>query len=92
MAQGKFNEKEVREINEIIAEVAKVIKPKSEIGARSRATLAGLLAASKVTKKPVYFKCKREYSDTILNHFVKEKEVTKSKFSLPTQDAIFVIG
>jgi hypothetical protein len=92
MAQSKFNEKEVREINEIIAEVTKVIKAKSEIGARSRATLAGLLAASKVAKKPVYFKCKREYSDAILNHFVKEKGITKSKFSMPTQDSIFVIG
>jgi hypothetical protein len=91
MAQGKFNEKEVREINEIIEAIEKVIKPKSEIGARSRATLAGLLASSKVTKKPVYFKCKREYSDAILNHFVKEKSIAKSKFSMAAQDSIFVI-
>lgn len=91
MAQSKFNEKEVREINEIIAEITKVIKPKSEIGARSRSTLGGLLTANKIVKKPVYFRCKREYSDTILNHFVKEKGVAKSKFSLPAQDSIFVI-
>lgn len=91
MTPVKFNEKEVREINEIIAEITKVIKPKSEIGARSKATLAGLLASGKSTKKPSYFKCKREYSDAIVNHFVKEKGVTKSRFSMTTQDTVFVI-
>ena len=90
MAQVKFNEKEVREINEIIAEISKVIKPKSEIGARSKATLAGLLAAAKA-KKPTYFKCKREYSDAIVNHFTKEKGVTKSRFNTSAQDTIFVL-
>lgn len=51
MTPVKFNEKEIREINEIIAEISKVIKPKSEIGARSKATLSGLLASSNA-KKP----------------------------------------
>ena len=91
MTPVKFNEKEIREINEIIAEITKVIKPKSEIGARSKATLAALMASGKSTKKPVYFKCKREYSDAILNHFVKEKGVAKSRFSLGAQDTIFVL-
>lgn len=91
MTPVKFNEKEIREINEIIAAISKVIKPKSEIGARGRATLAGLLASVKLTKKPHYFKCKREYSDTIVNYFVKEKEVAKSRFSMTTQDTIFVL-
>lgn len=90
MTPVKFNEKEIREINEIIAEVTKVIKPESEIGARSRATLAGLLASAKA-KKPSYFKCKREYSDAIVNYFTKEKGVTKSRFSTNAQDTIFVI-
>lgn len=88
MTPVKFNEKEIREINEIIAEISKVIKPKSEIGARSKATLAGLLAGA---KKPSYFKCKREYSDAIVNHFTKEKGVTKSRFSTTAQDTVFVI-
>jgi hypothetical protein len=90
MTPVKFNEKEIREINGIIAEISKVIKPKSEIGARSKATLTGLLASSK-TKKPSYFKCKREYSDAIVNHFTKEKGVTKSRFSMSAQDTVFVI-
>jgi hypothetical protein len=91
MTPVKFNEKEVREINEIIAEISKVIKPKSEIGARNRATLSGLLASSKTTKKPQYFKCKREYSEAIVSHFTKEKGVIKSKFTTSAQDTIFVI-
>lgn len=90
MTPVKFNEKEIREINEIIAEVAKVIKPKSEIGARSKATLTALLASAKA-KKPAYFKCKREYSDAIVSHFVKEKGVVKSRFSMNAQDTIFVL-
>ncbi len=90
MTPVKFNEKEIREINEIIAEISKVIKPKSEIGARSKATLTAMLTSPK-TKKPSYFKCKREYSDAIINHFTKEKGVAKSRFSMNTQDTIFVI-
>ncbi|MBL7839725.1 MAG: hypothetical protein JNJ75_06270 [Cyclobacteriaceae bacterium] len=91
MTPVKFNEKEVREINEIIEEISKVIKPKSEIGARNRATLAGLLASSKTKGKPHYFKCKREYSDAIVNFFTKEKGAVKSRFSTSAQDTIFVL-
>lgn len=91
MVPVKFNEKEVREINEIIEEIAKVIKPANEIGARNKAILAGLLISSKTKKKPVYFKCKREYSDAIVGHFVKEKGIAKSRFSASTQDTIFVL-
>jgi hypothetical protein len=90
MTPVKFNEKEIREINEIIAEISKVIKPKSEIGARGKATLTALLASAKA-KKPSYFKCKREYSDAIVNHFVKEKGVTKSRFNTTSQDNVFVL-
>lgn len=91
MTPVKFNEKEVREINAIIAEIKKVIKPESEIGARSRTTLAGLLASANVTKKPQYFKCKREYSDAIVSFFTKDKGVTKSRFNTIAQDTIFVL-
>lgn len=91
MTPQKFNEKEIREINEIIAEITKVIKPKSEIGARSKATLTAIMASAKPAKKPHYFKCKREYCDAIINFFTKEKGVAKSKFSMNTQDTIFVI-
>jgi len=91
MTPIKFNEREIKEINEIIAEISKVIKPKSEIGARSKATLSSLLASVKPAKKPHYFKCKREYSDAIVNFFTKEKGVAKSRFSMSTQDTIFVL-
>lgn len=91
MVPVKFNEKEVREINEIIALIAKVIKPASEIGARNKAVLTGLLISSKTKKKPLYFKCKREYSDAIVSHFVKEKGTAKSRFSATAQETIFVL-
>lgn len=91
MAPAKFNEKEVREINEIIEVITKSIKPTSEIGARNKAILTGLLLSSKTKKKPVYFKCKREYSEAIVNHFVKEKSIAKSRFSTTAQDTIFVL-
>lgn len=91
MAPAKFNEKEVREINEIIEVITKSIKPTSEIGARNKAILTGLLLSSKTKKKPVYFKCKREYSEAIVNHFVKEKSIAKSRFSTSAQDTIFVL-
>lgn len=91
MTPVKFNEKEVREINLIIGEISKRIKPDSQIGARNRTVLAGLLVSSKTSKKPVYVKCKREYSDAIVDHFVKEKGVAKSRFSSSAQDTIFVL-
>lgn len=91
MVPVKFNEKEVREINEIIEVIAKVIKPTSEIGARNKAILTGLLVSAKTKKTPLYFKCKREYSDAIVSHFVKEKGIAKSRFSTTAQDTIFVL-
>lgn len=84
-----FNAREIEEINEIITQVAKMIKPKSEVGAHDKALLGALLKTSK--KKATFFKCKREYSDAIVNHFVKEKSVTKSRFHKNSQAYVFVI-
>jgi hypothetical protein len=88
----KLSPKEVTEINAVIAEVTKAIKPTSEIGACDKATLSGLLATSKIEKTLVYFKCKREYSNEIVNYFIKEKKLTKSKFHKNAQAHIFVIN
>ena len=88
---SKFNAKEVGEINAIIADIEKVIKPKSEVGARDKATVTSLLTAAKVTKKPVFFKCRKEYSDAIVGHFVKEKEIARNKFHMSAQGHVYVI-
>lgn len=89
---SKFNAKEVNEINAIIAEVAKVVKSKSEIGARDKVTLNGLLATNKVDKSPVFFKCRKEYSEAIVNHFVREKNIARNKFHMATQGYVYVIS
>jgi hypothetical protein len=89
---SKFNAKEIGEINAIIADIEKVIKTKSEIGARDKATVTSLLTATKATKKPVFFKCRKEYSDAIVGHFVKEKNITRNKFHMSSQGFVYVIN
>ena len=91
-----FNEHQVKEINTIIASInstlAKLKNKKCEIGSRDRTTLQKLLAANKI--KPAsttFFKCKREYSETIVSHFVNEKGLLKSKFTMNTQEYIFLL-
>jgi hypothetical protein len=89
---SKFNAKEIKEINDIIAAVAKVVKSKSEIGARDKVTLNGLLATNKIEKSPVFFKCRKEYSEAIVNHFVREKSITRNKFHMASQGHVYVIN
>jgi hypothetical protein len=93
---AKFNEHQVKEINDVIASIntalEKMKNKKCEIGARNKATLKSILTANKLDPtKAIFFKCKREFSDTILAHFITEKELTKSKFSMNTQDTIFLL-
>jgi len=87
----KLSPQQVTEVNALIAEIEKVIKPKSEIGGREKASLTSLLAASKIEKKPVFFKAKREYADTVVAHFVREKGAVKSRFHMNNQSLIFVL-
>jgi hypothetical protein len=87
-----FNPPQVKEINEIIAAITKAVKPKCEIGANDKALLTVLLKTHDPKKKATYFKCKREYSEAIVNHFVKEKGVTKSRFHKNSQAYIFVVS
>jgi len=86
-----FTKTQIEEINTIIAKISEAIKPDSEIGARDRKSLASLLLANKIEKSPKFFPCKREYSDTIVSYFNKEKNLTKNRFSTAAQSFIFVI-
>lgn len=83
--------KQITEVNAIIAEIEKVIKPKSEIGARDKVVMTGLLKAGQVKGAPQFFKCRREYSDSIVSFFVKEKGVARSRFHMKNQEAVFVL-
>jgi hypothetical protein len=86
---AKFNQKEVEEINEIIAAIAKKLKPKMEIGTRDKGTLTALLGSK--GKGVIHFKCRREHSEAILNHFVNDKSVPKNKYSQNAQANIYLI-
>ena len=86
-----FNTIQIKEINEDIEEIGKSIKPKSEIGAHDKASLAPLLKAQKPAKEALYFKCKREYSDAIVAHFVKEKGAIKNRFHKNNQSTIYIL-
>ncbi len=86
-----FNAHQIEEINELIAEIEKVVKPKSEIGAHDRALLNTLLKGQTPKKEATFFKCKREFSETIVTHFMKEKGATKSRYHKNNQAYIFVV-
>jgi hypothetical protein len=88
---AKLTQDQVQEINEIIAAIEKEIKPDSEIGARDRAVLSGLLTANKITKKPKFFACRREHSNEIVTHFVKNKSLKKNKFHMNAQTFIYLL-
>ena len=87
----KFNPKQVEEINAIIKSVEAELKPGMEIGAKERASLASLLQANKIEKRPKHFKSKAEYSDAIVAYFVKEKGLPKNRFSGNMQTSIYII-
>lgn len=82
---------QITEVNAIIAEIEKAIKPKCEIGARDKVVLTGLLKVNQVKKVPQFFKCRREYSEAIVSFFAKEKGVTKSRFHMKNQEAVFIL-
>ena len=86
-----FSQNQIEEINAIIKAIEGEIKPKMEIGAKDRVVLTSLLKANKIDKAPKFFKCKREYSDAIVSYFVKEKGVTRNKFSGNLQPFVFII-
>jgi hypothetical protein len=87
-----YNAQQIKEINDLIAGIEKVIKPKSEIGAQNKTTLAALLKTQTPAKKATYFKCKPELSDAIVAHFVKEKGIVKSRFHKNNQPFVFIVA
>lgn len=91
MSSALNSPQQVKEINVLIEQIDKALKPGMEIGAQSKTILPSLLTANKIDKKARFFSCKREYSDTVVNHFVTEKKLTKSKFHRNAQDSIFLL-
>lgn len=86
-----FNPQQIKEINTLIADIEKIIAPACEVGARDKSILASILKLNKETRKVQFFTCKREYSDAIVTHFVKEKGAKKSRFHMNNQASVFVM-
>lgn len=86
-----FSKTQIEEINAIIEKITEAIKPNIEIGARDRKSLTSLLLVNKIEKSPKFFSCKREYSETIVSYFNKEKSLPKNRFSTAAQSSIFLI-
>ncbi|CAN5135653.1 hypothetical protein BH09BAC3_BH09BAC3_31710 [soil metagenome] len=82
---------QIKELNDIIEEIEKVVKPKQEIGAQSKPVLTNLLKGQKSKKKPVFFKIKREYADQIVAHFITEKHLVRNKFHTNGGEYIFLL-
>lgn len=86
-----LNTQQIKEINGQIAEIEKSIKPACEIGAHDKPSLTALLKAQNIKKEVVWFKCKREYSDAIVAHFIKEKGAVKNRFHKNNQSYIYIL-
>ena len=86
-----LNTQQIKEVNELIAEISKSVRPKCEIGAHDKSSLVSLLKAQNLKNEVTYFRCKREYSDSIVVHFVKEKGVIKNRFHRNNQSYIFIL-
>lgn len=82
---------QIDEMNATIEEIEKKLKPKQEIGAQNKVILKNILLSQKGKKAPVFFKTRREYADQIVNYFVNEKEITKSKFHKSNEEYIFLL-
>jgi hypothetical protein len=86
-----FAPKQIEEINAVIEQIEKEVKPNCEIGAREKILLRTILKTNKVERVAKFFPCKREYSDTIVAHFVNEKGLVKNKFSSMGQAFVFLL-
>jgi hypothetical protein len=91
----KFNEKEVKEINVIIADIQKAmdkIKSKSVlIGARDKTIIQSLLKRdSRAEAKMTGFKCPRNFSEAIVQHFIA-KGLQRDKFSMNAQEYVYLL-
>ncbi len=86
-----LNAHQIKEINEVISAIQKSITPTCEIGAHDKPAMTALLKKQNLKKEVVFFKCKREYSDAIVTHFVKEKNVAKSRVHRNNQGYVFIL-
>lgn len=82
---------QIIEINSVIEKIEKALKPDQEIGAQSKVVLNNLLAAYKIDKIPLFFKCRREHSEQIISYFLTEKKIKKNRFHSSGQEFIFLI-
>ncbi len=82
---------QIDEMNALIEEISKAVKPKQEIGGQSKVILKNILSTQKTAKTPVFFKTRREYADQIVNYFVNEKKLARSRFHKPNQEFIFLM-
>jgi len=86
-----LNTQQIKEINELIENINKAVTTPCEIGAHDKPSLLTLLKAQNQKKEATYFTCKREYSEAIVSHFIKEKGATKNKFHKNNQSCIFIL-
>lgn len=91
----RFNEKEVKEINAIIADIQKAVDKlktkKCLIGARDRTTIQLLLKSDgREDVKITTFRCQRPYSEAILQYFI-DKGLERDKFSMNLQQCIYLL-
>jgi hypothetical protein len=82
---------QIDEMNALIEEISKKVKDKQEIGGQNKVVLKNILASQKAKKSPVFFKTRREYADQIVNYFVNEKKMTRSRFHTGNQEFIFLL-
>jgi hypothetical protein len=86
-----YNVLQIKEINDAIEEIGKAITPTCEIGAHNKSSVSALLKTHSPSKAVIYFKCKPEYSDAIVSHFIKEKGLIKNRFHKNNQLTIFIL-
>lgn len=75
-----LNSQLIKEIIELIAEISNSISPKCEIETHDKPWLVSLLKVLKLKNERIYFRYKRECSDSIITHFVREKGVISNRF------------
>jgi|GEM_PF-633031 len=85
------NPQEVKEMNEVISQIQKVLQPDAEIGIQDKTTLNHLLHTNRIDKKVKFFPCKRHLSEKVVKHFVHVKGVLRNKFSSNMKEFIYVI-
>jgi hypothetical protein len=86
-----LNTQQIKEINELIEKISTSVTTPCEIGAHDKSSLLTLLKAQTQKKEAIYFACKREYSDAVVTHFIKEKGATKNKFHKNNQSCIYIL-